>query len=87
MRVLPHDGETASIVRVKETGTFYSFNAGLVHTDMRASNAINVPSELARFYSLGLAPMLTQLRPWREHRPYMMLPPSSFGISSGMGAD
>jgi hypothetical protein len=36
MRMLPHDGETASIVRGKEAGTFYLFNADLVHVYIRS---------------------------------------------------
>jgi hypothetical protein len=36
MRELSHDGETASIVRGKEAGTFYLFNAGLVHVYVRS---------------------------------------------------
>jgi hypothetical protein len=31
MGELPHDGETASVVRGKETETFYFFNADLVY--------------------------------------------------------
>jgi len=37
MRELPNDSETASIVRGKEPGTFYFFNAGLVHVYVRTA--------------------------------------------------
>ena len=38
MSDLPHDGETAPIVRGKETGAFYLFNADLVHAYMRTTD-------------------------------------------------
>ena len=46
MRELPHDGETASIVRGGKRGTFYLFNAGLVHVYVRTAGNFLVTPQL-----------------------------------------
>ncbi len=58
MRELPHDGEAASIVRGKETGTFYLLNADLVHAYV-ARQAI----------SRSLPNLMFQIRTSSRHTP------------------
>ena len=46
MRERPHDGKAASIVREKDAGAFYLFNAGLIHLSVRTAGNFLVPSQL-----------------------------------------